>query len=110
MRENEQNDPESTRWSRVATLAERQIELAALKVNSGLPSFTIVGLADRAIQEARERVKPAIRNAGFDLPSRMSPSTSPLPKCPHSLALRSVGLVRTKDTVMRDEGHRGEPP
>ncbi|HEX6538104.1 MAG TPA: YifB family Mg chelatase-like AAA ATPase [Candidatus Dormibacteraeota bacterium] len=32
-------------------------------VANGLPSFTIVGLTDRAIQEARERVRSAIRNA-----------------------------------------------
>lgn len=29
-----------------------------------------MSLTDRAIQEARERVKPAIRNAGFDFPQR----------------------------------------
>ena len=39
-------------------------------VSSGLPGFTIVGLTDRAIQEARERVKAAIRNAGFEFPQR----------------------------------------
>jgi Subunit ChlI of Mg-chelatase len=38
--------------------------------NPGLPNFTIVGLTDRAIQEARERVRAAIRNAGFDFPMR----------------------------------------
>lgn len=37
---------------------------------NGLPGVTIVGLTDRAIQEARERVKPAIRNAGFSFPQR----------------------------------------
>jgi magnesium chelatase family protein len=39
-------------------------------ISNGLPAFTIVGLTDRAIQEARERVKPAIRNAGFKFPQR----------------------------------------
>ena len=32
-------------------------------IANGLPNFTIVGLTDRAIQEARERVRSAIRNA-----------------------------------------------
>jgi magnesium chelatase family protein len=36
----------------------------------GLPNFTIVGLTDRAIQEARERVRASIRNAGFEFPTR----------------------------------------
>ena len=37
---------------------------------NGLPSFTIVGLTDRAIQEARERVRASVRNAGFEFPQR----------------------------------------
>ena len=39
-------------------------------VAPGLPGFTIVGLADTALQEARERVRGAIRNAGFSYPPR----------------------------------------
>lgn len=39
-------------------------------VAGGLPGFTIVGLADAALQEARERVRGAIRNAGFVHPPR----------------------------------------
>ena len=39
-------------------------------VAGGLPGFTIVGLADTALQEARERVRGAIRNAGFQFPPR----------------------------------------
>lgn len=36
----------------------------------GLPNFTIVGLTDRAIQEAPERVRASICNAGFEFPTR----------------------------------------
>ncbi|MDR7417982.1 MAG: YifB family Mg chelatase-like AAA ATPase [Armatimonadota bacterium] len=39
-------------------------------VGPGLPSFAIVGLPDTAVQEARERVRSALRNSGFDLPPR----------------------------------------
>jgi magnesium chelatase family protein len=39
-------------------------------VAGGLPGFTIVGLADAALLEARERVRGAIRNAGFVHPPR----------------------------------------
>jgi magnesium chelatase family protein len=39
-------------------------------VAPGLPGFTIVGLADAALREARERVRGAIRNAGFAYPPR----------------------------------------
>ena len=37
-------------------------------ISPGLPSFTIVGLPDTAVQEARERVRAAIRNTGYDFP------------------------------------------
>lgn len=37
-------------------------------LHRGLPSFSIVGLADTAVQEARERVRSAIKNSGFDFP------------------------------------------
>jgi magnesium chelatase family protein len=33
---------------------------------NGLPSFTLVGLADTEVKEARERVRCAIQNAGLD--------------------------------------------
>ena len=39
-------------------------------VSAGLPKTTIVGLPDAAIQESRERVKAALKNAGFAFPVR----------------------------------------
>lgn len=36
---------------------------------NGLPSFTLVGLADVEVKEARERVRSALQNAGLDFPS-----------------------------------------
>ena len=39
-------------------------------VAPGLPGFTLVGLADTALQEARERVRGAIRNSGYEYPPR----------------------------------------
>jgi magnesium chelatase family protein len=39
-------------------------------VRAGLPNFTIVGLGDRSVREARERVHAAILNSGFEFPQR----------------------------------------
>jgi len=39
-------------------------------ISSGLPSFTIVGLPDTAVQEAKERVRAAIRNSGCTFPMK----------------------------------------
>ena len=36
---------------------------------SGLPQFTLVGLAETEVKEARERVRAAIVNAGFEFPA-----------------------------------------
>src|SRR5690242_18961805 len=40
-----------------------------VELRRGLPAFVVVGLADAAVREARERVRAAIRNCGFDFPS-----------------------------------------
>lgn len=37
-------------------------------LSSGLPAFDLVGLADAAVRESRERVRAAIRNSGFHFP------------------------------------------
>jgi magnesium chelatase family protein len=39
-------------------------------IRIGLPAFTIVGLADKAVREARERVRSAITNSGFQFPQK----------------------------------------
>ena len=39
-------------------------------IASALPSFTIVGLPDAAVQESKERVRAAIKNCGLEFPSR----------------------------------------
>lgn len=38
--------------------------------SSGLPSFTIVGLPDKAVEESRERVRAAIKNSGAEFPAK----------------------------------------
>jgi magnesium chelatase family protein len=39
-------------------------------VRPGLPGFTIVGLADAAVREARDRVRAAVLNSGYEFPAR----------------------------------------
>src|SRR5206468_3384920 len=46
-------------------LVEIECDLA-----NGLPGFLVVGLADRSIDEARERVRSAIKNSGLMLPQK----------------------------------------
>ena len=44
--------------------------LVETDLSNGLPMFDIVGLADTAVKEARERVRAAIRNSGHSFPSK----------------------------------------
>jgi len=39
-------------------------------ISDGLPSFNIVGLPDKAVEEAKERVKAAIKNSPFKFPTQ----------------------------------------
>ncbi|MEO8230421.1 MAG: YifB family Mg chelatase-like AAA ATPase [Chloroflexota bacterium] len=49
---------------------EGRVIRVEVDVAPGLPGFTIVGLPDAALQEARERVRGAIRNSGLAFPPR----------------------------------------
>ncbi|MCL2078846.1 MAG: YifB family Mg chelatase-like AAA ATPase [Oscillospiraceae bacterium] len=50
-------------------------------LSSGLPSFDIVGLADIAVKEARERVRAVIKNCKIDYPvSRITVNLAPADK------------------------------
>ena len=39
-------------------------------ISNGLPAFTVVGLPETAVREARDRVRSAVLNSGFEFPSR----------------------------------------
>jgi len=45
-----------------------EIEVEVDVVERGFPSFKIVGLPDKAVEEARERIRSAIKNTGVDFP------------------------------------------
>src|SRR5947209_15023164 len=67
--------PETARSvARVTACAIWGLETALVTVEvdvaNGLPAFIVVGLPDAAVQEARERVRAAIRNSGYEFPLR----------------------------------------
>src|SRR5437773_9573275 len=59
---------------RVSTVAFEGIEARAVDVQvqvaPGLPAFNVVGLPDKAVSEARERVRAALIASGLALPAR----------------------------------------
>jgi len=60
--------------ARINTVAFRGIDVLDVDVQvqmaSGLPAFTIVGLPDKAVSEARERVRAALNAIGLALPPK----------------------------------------
>ena len=52
-------------WGLETALVTVEVDVA-----NGLPAFVVVGLPDAAVQEARERVRAAIRNSGYEFPLR----------------------------------------
>ena len=60
--------------SRVQTVAFQGIDVLAIDVQvqiiSGMPTFTVVGLPDKAVGESRERVRGALAAIGLALPPR----------------------------------------
>lgn len=73
--------------ARINTITFNGLEILEVdlqvQVSSGLPSFTIVGLPDKAVGESKERVRAALQSLGLSLPAkRITINLSPadLPK------------------------------
>jgi magnesium chelatase family protein len=59
----------ATRTFTLDGIAARPVRVE-VDVHRGLPAFSVVGLPDTAVREARERVRAALANCGFDFPLR----------------------------------------
>src|SRR3990167_8330121 len=78
--------------------------------SAGFPGFTIVGLASKAVEEARERVKTAIINSGFDFPPKkitvnLAPADLPKDSAAYDLPI-AVGVLVAGGQVMLPEGNK----
>ncbi len=80
-------------------------------ISHGLPSFSIVGLPELSVKESRERVRAAIKNAGFEFPNdRITINLAPadVRKDGASLDLPvAIGLLVAMGVVRQEsmEGH-----
>ncbi len=68
---------------------------------NGLPGFAIVGLGDRAVDQARERVRGAIRNSGLVFPPKkvtvnLAPADIPKDGTGYDMAIAIAMLVATE--------------
>ncbi|MBY4676487.1 YifB family Mg chelatase-like AAA ATPase [Marinobacterium arenosum] len=85
----------------IHTRAQVGIDAPAVTIevhlSGGLPSLSIVGLAEKAVNESKERVRSALLNAGFDFPARritvnMAPADLPKEGGRFDLAI-AVGIM-----------------
>jgi len=94
----------------IGTVAFVGIEARAVDVQvqvaSGLPSFTIVGLPDKAVAESRERVRAALLAIGLALPPKritvnLAPADLPKEGSHYDLAI-ALGLLVAMGAVASD--------
>jgi magnesium chelatase family protein len=76
-------------------------------IADGLPAFDLIGLPDASVREAKERVRAAVRNSGFDFPySRITVNLTPadLKKEGSSFDLAiAVGLLAATHQIPKTE-------
>lgn len=82
------------------------VEIEADILSKGLHQFTIVGLADTAVKEARDRVSAAIKNTGFRPPHmsgrvtiNLAPADLPKGSSAYDLPIALAFLLATKQAV-----------
>lgn len=78
---------------------EVEVDVAA----QGFPGFNIVGLASKAVEEARERVKTAIINSGLDFPGKkitvnLAPADLPKDGAAYDLPI-AIGILAASEQI-----------
>ena len=95
---------------RVSTVAFEGIEARAVDVQvqvaPGLPAFNIVGLPDKAVTEAKERVRAALVASGLALPARritvnLAPADVPKEGSHYDLPI-ALGLMGAMGAIPHD--------
>ena len=93
--------PSCALWGLEAAPVTVEVDVA-----NGLPNFQVVGLPDAAVSEARERVRAAIRNSGFEFPLRrvvanLAPAERRKEGSGFDLAI-ALGVLRATGQLSRD--------
>ena len=96
--------------ARAFTVAFEGVEARIVEVqcamSPGVPSFTVVGLADKAVSEARERVRAALASMSIALPSKritvnLSPADLPKEGSHFDLPI-ALAVLAALDIIPRD--------
>ncbi len=96
---------------KIKSVANVGLETTAIEVevdvSEGFPGFNIVGLASKAVEEARERVKTAIKNSGLAFPTQkitvnLAPADIPKDGAAYDLPI-ALGILAASDIVTSDK-------
>ncbi len=99
-------------YSAQAEVLSGTIVSVEVDIGKGLNAFSIVGLGDRAVEEARDRVSSALRNAGFESPKSknqktvvsLSPASLKKEGSHFDLAM-AIGFLAAEGIPLRPIGH-----
>jgi magnesium chelatase family protein len=85
-----------------AYVVEVEVDIA-----QGLPAFATVGLPEGAVKESKDRVKAAIKNCGYDFPSRritvnLAPADIKKEGTAFDLPM-AIGILAATDTVHKEK-------
>ena len=81
-----------------------QVEVE-VDIAQGLPAFATVGLPEGAVKESKDRVKAAIKNCGYDFPSRritvnLAPADIKKEGAAFDLPM-AIGILAATETVQK---------
>jgi len=82
------------------------VEVEVDVASQGLPSLAIVGLPDKSVEEARERVRSAIKNTGAEFPAKritvnLAPADLPKEGAIYDLAI-ALGILLASEQIKVD--------
>ncbi|MBU2864223.1 YifB family Mg chelatase-like AAA ATPase [Reinekea forsetii] len=94
-------------YSRAHVGMEAPLVTIEVHISGGLPAFSIVGLAETAVREAKERVRSAILNSQFDFPNgritvNMAPADLPKQGGQFDLAI-ALGILAASEQIAIDK-------
>ncbi|HZX27495.1 MAG TPA: YifB family Mg chelatase-like AAA ATPase [Telluria sp.] len=90
-------------FSRALCGMEAPSVIVEVNLAKGLPGFTIVGLPDAEVREAKDRVRAALQNSGFDFPVRritvnLAPADLPKESGRFDLPM-AIGILAASDQI-----------
>lgn len=93
-------------YSRAKVGVSAPLVTVEVHLSNGLPSFSIVGLPEASVKEARDRVRSALINSGFEFPSKkitvnLAPADLPKEGGRFDLAI-AVGILAASEQVPKE--------